>query len=369
MANNIIIIGAGLSGLYLAWQLEQKLPADSRLTILEARDRIGGRILSPQWGHSTDDRVDLGPAWLWPQLQPRLARLMDQLHCRSFKQFTQGNMLYESADGKPQQHAGPSSHDQSYRLVAGTAELTNALQRQLQRSEIHLCTEVNDIDLNSGKVTASCTADNTNKSVSYTADKIILALPLRLLAQNIHLTPQVDPALLQQWNNTATWMASHCKIVFIYAQAFWREQQLSGEVFSHCGPMSEIYDASPESESFYALSAFIGLNAQQRKQLGKDELINACQAQLKRLFGDAAQQPLKVLIEDWSESPHTTSDLDLTTPPQHPHYSAAAPRTLANERLYLAGTETAIEHGGYLEGALESAQYIVDLLSQQNAGQ
>ncbi len=368
MAKNIIIVGAGLSGLYLAWQLEKTMAADTRLIILEARERIGGRILSPQWGDSPDGRVDLGPAWFWPQFQPRLARLMNELHCRSFKQFTRGNMLYETADRKLQQFAGPSSHDQSYRIAAGTGELINALQRQLQRSEIHLNTEVNSIDLHSGKMTASGTSDNTEKSVSYDADKIILALPLRLLAQNIRLTPQIDPALIQQWNNTATWMASHCKVLFIYPQAFWREQQRSGEVFSHYGPMSEIYDASPENESFYALSAFIGLNAQQRKQIGKDALISACQAQLQRLFGDAAQQPLKILIEDWSESPCTTSELDLNTPAQHPHYSEDAPRVLGDGRVYLAGTEAAIEHGGYLEGALESAEHILDLLNQQHTG-
>ncbi len=368
MANNIIIIGAGLSGLYLARQLEQTLPADNRLIILEARERTGGRILSPQWGESTEGRVDLGPAWLWPQFQPRLSRLMDDLNCRSFKQFTGGDMLYETVDGTLQQYGGPSSHDQSYRVVAGTIELINALQQQLQRSEIHLHTVVNSIDLHSGKITASCTADSTGKTVSYDADKIILALPLRLLAQNIQLTPPLDAALLAQWNNTATWMASHCKIVFIYAQAFWREQQRSGEVFSHYGPMTEIYDASPDNESFYALSAFIGLNAQQRKQIGKKALIAACQAQLQRLFGDAATQPLQILTEDWSENPYTASELDLNTPAQHPHYSESAPRVLADGKLYLAGTETAIEHGGYLEGALESADYIVDLLHPQNAG-
>ncbi|HEY9201449.1 MAG TPA: FAD-dependent oxidoreductase [Gammaproteobacteria bacterium] len=368
MANNIIIIGAGLSGLYLAWQLEQALPADTRLIILEARERTGGRILSPQWGESAQGRVDLGPAWIWPQFQPRLARLMDELHCRSFRQFTRGNMLYENAERKLQQFGGPSSHDQSYRVVAGTAELINALQRQLQRSEIHLHTEVNSIDLRSGKITATCAADNAEKPVSYDADKIILALPLRLLAQNIQLTPPVDAALLQQWNNTATWMASHCKIIFIYAQAFWREQQCSGEVFSHYGPMSEIYDASPDDESVYALSAFIGLNAQQRKQIGKDALISACRAQLQRLFGDAAAQPQKIFIEDWSENPYTASELDLNTPAQHPHYHEDAPRVLGDNRVYLAGTETALEHGGYLEGALESADCIVNLLNQHNAG-
>jgi monoamine oxidase len=42
MKQKVVIIGAGISGLYLAYLLEEKFD----VTILEARDRVGGRIYS-----------------------------------------------------------------------------------------------------------------------------------------------------------------------------------------------------------------------------------------------------------------------------------------------------------------------------------
>ena len=55
-----LIIGAGLSGLYLAYKLEQQ---GKDYLILEARDRLGGRI-------HDHDGLDLGPTWFWPGQRP-----------------------------------------------------------------------------------------------------------------------------------------------------------------------------------------------------------------------------------------------------------------------------------------------------------
>ena len=58
---DVAIIGAGLSGLSLAAQLHQR---GYSLAVFEARDRIGGRILSlpPEAGEAASPfRFDLGP--------------------------------------------------------------------------------------------------------------------------------------------------------------------------------------------------------------------------------------------------------------------------------------------------------------------
>jgi len=177
--------------------------------------------------------------------------------------------------------------------------------------------------------------------------------------------PPVENNILQLWKDTPTWMAGHCKIVFIYEDAFWRKDNLSGEVFSHRGPMSEIYDGSPETEEYYALTAFIGLNAQQRAQFNTEQLITICKEQLNRLFGDVSQNIKDIQIMDWSTDVFTASEIDTKTTAHHPQYPASASRSLANGNIILAGTETAIEHGGYLEGALESAELALSILKQQ----
>ena len=104
---DVLVVGAGLSGLALAHLFvremtsEKKsagnggrrrvLPAKTedededesdvvRLAVLEARPRLGGRLLA------TDSGVDLGAAWTWPSNDKRLGALMDDLDVKSFVQ-------------------------------------------------------------------------------------------------------------------------------------------------------------------------------------------------------------------------------------------------------------------------------------------
>ena len=59
-SRNIIIIGAGISGLYAGYCLVQRC-LTKKITILEAEDRIGGRIHSiPMNGHW----LELGAQWM-----------------------------------------------------------------------------------------------------------------------------------------------------------------------------------------------------------------------------------------------------------------------------------------------------------------
>ena len=92
-----------------------------------------------------------------------------------------------------------------------------------------------------------------------------------------------------------TWMAGNAKFVAIYEHAFWRDAGLSGEGRSRVGPLVEIHDACDE-HGLAALTAFIGTPPQAR--LGAlDHLRDAAIAQLVRLFGDAAQHPVRFADE------------------------------------------------------------------------
>ena len=72
---DLIIIGAGLSGLYAATLLQDKF----NIIILEARERLGGRIYT-QEGH------DLGPSWIWPH-QHHILSLIKELELNLFSQY------------------------------------------------------------------------------------------------------------------------------------------------------------------------------------------------------------------------------------------------------------------------------------------
>ena len=77
MTRDAIVVGAGLSGLVCARRLAD---AGRDVVVLEARDRVGGRLLSGRIG---DAVVDLGGQWMSAG-QPRLAALAAELGVASF---------------------------------------------------------------------------------------------------------------------------------------------------------------------------------------------------------------------------------------------------------------------------------------------
>lgn len=343
--HSIIIIGAGLSGLFCAWKLREK---NKDVILLEARDRIGGRILASDYSGSS---FDMGPSWIWPKLQPKLQQLICQLNLKTFKQFTSGDILYEQSDLKIERYNSKSTHAQSYRLEGTSQCLIDALHSQLEDSSVHLNTKVESIQ----KKAMTIEVTRNAKTYQYSADKIIFALPPRLIQENISFNPNLPDDTLTAWKNIATWMSVQTKINFIYSKPFWRDQNLSGEAFSHYGPLSEIYDASPADEKHYALTSFVARNTLRHNKINQQQLIDDSISQLQRLFGKQSKNTVAIQIKDWGQDNLTASKADLASVMQHPLYANDKPRSFWNNRLLLAGTEVARHSAGYLEGALESA--------------
>lgn len=342
--NDVIIVGAGLAGLHAARLLHR---AGVDVAVVEARDRLGGRITTIEPG------FDLGPSWYWPGMQPAIGALVDQLGLSAFAQASDGDVVFERMSREsPRRYRGFAQEPQSMRLVGGSAALIRALARDLPAERIALGARVTAMTLVDDGVELAI-ADGAARRAAH----VIAAVPPRLLEAGITFQPAQPTAA--RWRATPTWMAPHAKFVAVYARPFWRDAGLSGTAQSLVGPLAEIHDATTAAGDA-ALFGFLGVDADQRAALGEAAITRACLDQLARLFGADARAPRTTLLKDWAADPLTATAADRVAT-GHPLPDDAPWVTGPwRARLALAGSETSPAEPGYLAGAVVAAQRAAD---------
>lgn len=99
---DVVVVGAGLSGLTAARDLTR---AGLDVRVLEARDRVGGRILPHVLGPGAEEVVELGGQWLGPT-QHRAHALARELGLATFPTYLTGENLFEDARGRVRRYSG-----------------------------------------------------------------------------------------------------------------------------------------------------------------------------------------------------------------------------------------------------------------------
>ncbi|MGD9885662.1 flavin monoamine oxidase family protein [Reyranella sp.] len=352
----VAIVGAGLAGLHAARLLQSE---GIGFCLLEARDRLGGRILTVDAnGRLSADGFDLGPSWFWPDLHPAMAATVAALGLAAFPQHDEGDVLVERLPGRPpQRYQGFRQEPRSMRLAGGTGALVQALTAGLPEGCVRLAAPVTRLSLEDRCTELTIrTADGGEDVVA--ADQVVIALPPRLIEATIAFAPVLSPDTRRRWRGTATWMAPHAKFVALYDWPFWREAGLSGMAQSTVGPLAEIHDATTASGAA-ALFGFLGIGPDQRAAAGTAALTRACLDQLARLFGAAAGHASATLLMDWTADPLTATANDRlggAHPLPQPGPWVTGPW---RDRLSLAGSETSVIAPGYLAGAMDAAQRAV----------
>jgi monoamine oxidase len=354
--HSVLIVGGGLAGLTVARLIHR---AGMEFRLLEARSRLGGRILSlDEEGGLSGDGFDLGPSWFWPEMQPAFAELVGGLGLAGFAQYDKGDVIVQrSSQEAPRRFGAMAQAYSSMRLVGGTASIVSALAASLPERSLQLGARVAAARLTSDGVELSF-VDANGAERTGRAGYVIFALPPRLLEATVAFTPRIDDVSARRWRDTPTWMAPHAKVFAIYDRPFWRETGLSGSAQSMVGPLAEIHDATTASGKA-ALFGFLGLPAESRASLGEDALISGCIRQLARLFGPEAAKPRATLFKDWAADPLTATARDGTAA-GHPIVDRR-PWVGAGwrDRIILAGSETSPREPGYLAGAVDAAESAV----------
>lgn len=353
MQTETLIIGAGLAGLALADHLKR---AGRDVLIFEARPRSGGRILTRS---IQGVAADLGPAWFWPG-QPRVAALAARFGIGVFEQASEGDGLFEQADGRIQRGTGLAGMQGSLRLKGGLGRLPDALAAEVEDA-LWLTSPATRLTLLDNAIQVDFGGENGSRAVS--ASRVILAVPPRLSA-DLSFDPPLPKAAMAALTAIPTWMAGQAKVVAVYDQPHWRIRGLSGDAVSQKGPMVEIHDASPADGRGYAVFGFLGVPPEGR-QIHRHQLPDLALSQLARLFGAEMTHPSEILLQDWAQEPATATPADHRNPALHPQYGPpAALSGLWDGRLLFGSSEMALEFGGYLEGALHVAEGLFQRIVQ-----
>jgi len=347
LKSRITIIGAGLSGLLTAYRLKA---AGFSVQVLEARNRLGGRIHTLLSENETP--VEMGATWFGPQHR-NLIVLLEELELDSFTQYTKGPIIYEADD-----HTGPQvvqlpESEPSFRIVGGSDRLINTLAAKFEENEVLLNQPVRHIDF--GERVVLKTDDRVIET-----DLVISTLPPALLVNNIQFNPSLPENLIAVANETHTWMGDSIKAGVVYETPFWKENKLSGTLFSNVGPLNEFYDHANADNSKYALCGFVGEGfAHLTPQLRREQV----NTQLKKAFGLEGVNYLNYEECVWSREEFTkhSNSVNLI-----PHQNAGNPiyqETRFDDRLFVAGSETSGLYGGYMEGAVYSALNVVEKIT------
>lgn len=353
-----VIVGGGLCGLALASKLQTR---KTDYALFEARERLGGRILTVRC-ETARMAVDLGPAWYWPEIHPRVASLVADLGLTGFPQWEDGTVLHvASADAKPKPISINDLHGGAHRVEGGAGALVSALAQRLDSQRIRLGCVLTRIEDRDDHLCLGFLSHG--QPVEILARQAVLALPPRLLEERVKFLPALEEPLRHAMRHAPTWMAQQAKVVIGYERAFWRDAGYAGNAFAEHpqAVLGEVYDACNGPSTRAALGGFVSLPPALRESY-KNGLPMLVRSQLVQLFGHEAQRGEKH-YHDWASETFTCSSLDRNPQANAPEYGNPALQAAHwRDKLLFGGTETARYGGGYMEGALEAAGRLLHTL-------
>jgi monoamine oxidase len=232
---------------------------------------------------------------------------------------------------------------QQDRFSAGTQQIAEASAAELG-DRVVLEAPVRRIDRHGGGVTI------ISEKGCADAGFVIVAIPPEHRGL-IEFTPPL-PAEYQLL--AAHWPQGRLsKAYAAYATPFWRRDGFSGEALSDEGPVFITFDVSPQPDGPGVLLGFV--DARTFDELPADERRHRALECFASLFGDEALKPLDYVDHRWGAEEFAPGGPTAAVPPGSWTRHGQWLRRPAGP-IHWAGTETADEWTGFLDGAVRSGQ-------------
>jgi len=182
----------------------------------------------------------------------------------------------------------------------------------------------------------------------FTALAVVVAIPPEHRS-GIQFDPPLPP---EHQELVGHWPQGHLsKAYAAYERPFWRDNGCSGAALSDEGPVFITFDVSPNESGPGILLGFT--DARMFDPLPSRQRRDVALAGFAALFGDAASKPIDYLDHCWGTEEFAPGGPTAAVPPGSWTGYGKSLRTPV-DTIFWAGTETADEWTGFLDGAVRS---------------
>lgn len=191
------------------------------------------------------------------------------------------------------------------------------------------------------------------EALTVSARRAIVTVPPPLTSRIEH-SPPLPVARVQMGQRMP--LGSIAKVCAVYPEPFWRANGLNGQAISDCPPVTLTFDNSPPDGLPGVLVGFVGgVDARVYGRAAEEARHRAVVDCFVRLFGREAAHPTRVIEQRWSTEPWIDGGPTANPVPGTWSGFGHALREPAG-RVHWAGSETAPEWYGYVEGAVRSGE-------------
>lgn len=307
------------------------------------------------WAHPKAHEWDSQTVWSWARQKMLTAGGRDIVEVMIRAIWAAGTadvsvlnvVAYIASAGNFELLAETSGGAQQDRVLTGTQSIAIAMAEELG-DELVLSAPVRSIEApDGGPVVAH--ADG----VTVEAERAILAIPPALAAR-IAYTPAL-PAYRDQLTQRFP-MGVVIKALAFYDEPWWRDEGLAGEGASTRGPVSMFFDNTTRDGEQAALVGFIeGPEAIKLGRVAQSERRSVLIDSLTRVLGARAALLSGYTDKVWADEEWSRGCYVGISGPGVLSVLGPALREPVG-RLHWAGTETATQWMGYMEGAVQSGE-------------